>query len=644
LLQLIFGAILALLLFGPAQAQPTAPTPPSTALALYGQLPVVDHMSLSRSGKRFAFVMQKGKTRQLFIRDAEGGALMTPSLGDVKVRGVRWAGDDIVLVAISTTIKSGKSIHYRGAAHYEIMEIFIFDVKEQKISHVFQTMKQFFQMVTVDYGERLIDGRWYGFYVPNDGVLYRVNLESGQVVRVAEPSMYGAGWLISSSGTIVAHEEDVESYHKWRLLSGASGGSVIAENASLDSNLVSTRGLGRTQSTALVLNGGGGQDRVLEYNLVENSTPTQLFNGRNVETLLYDPDQYTLIGAIMENGSSQFFDPILQSRFNGVLKAFPGLRVTPVSFTAGFGRMIVLTEGNGDSGTYWLVDLTTGKASELTDRYPEIPPEAVAPVSTIRYSASDGLPIEGILTLPRNASAHDLPLIVMPHGGPIGIRDVIGFDWWAQAFASRGYAVLQPNYRGSGGYGPAFRAASHGQWGRKMQTDISDGVAALAQKGVIDPRRVCIVGASYGGYAALAGVTLQQGVYRCAVSVGGVSDQGELMADYNTSSSDIGRFFRAELGVDFAGDANLARFSPLFHAAEAAAPILLIYGEDDTVVDPKQSLSMKGALDKNGKLSELVKLDGEDHWLSRSATREAVVMKSVAFVERFNPPGATAAP
>lgn len=122
-----------------------------------------------------------------------------------------------------------------------------------------------------------------------------------------------------------------------------------------------------------------------------------------------------------------------------------------------------------------------------------------------RYAASDGLEIEAVLTLPPGKSAAGLPLVVIPHVGPIGVNDMVEFDWWAQAYASRGYAVLQPNYRGSSGYGRDFVQAAFGQWGRKMQTDLSDGVAALAKQGLIDAKRVCIVGASYGGYAALAG-------------------------------------------------------------------------------------------------------------------------------------------
>jgi dipeptidyl aminopeptidase/acylaminoacyl peptidase len=227
----------------------------------------------------------------------------------------------------------------------------------------------------------------------------------------------------------------------------------------------------------------------------------------------------------------------------------------------------------------------------------------------------------------------------MPHGGPLEIYDRIGFDWWAQAFASRGYAVIQPNYRGSGGHGLAFEEKGMGQWGRGMITDISDGVAALAKAGIIDPHRVCIVGASYGGYAALAGVTLQNGLYRCAVAVSPPTDAGAIMAEFgaNPESASHRRGERL-FGASNPYDPSVLAISPVRRAADADAPILLIHGKDDTRVPIVNSLAMKGALENAHKPVEMITLPGEDHFLSREATRIQTLEASVAFVEKHNPP------
>ena len=177
-----------------------------------------------------------------------------------------------------------------------------------------------------------------------------------------------------------------------------------------------------------------------------------------------------------------------------------------------------------------------------------------------------------------------------------------------------------------------------------METDISDGVADLARQGIVDPKRACIVGGSYGGYAALAGVTVQQGLYRCAVSVGGISDLNDFLA-WNSKrygSDEDMRVWRKRLGVRGDGDASLSAVSPRHLAARADAPILLIYGRDDSVVSINQSRDFAAALRGAGKPVEVLQLPAEDHNLSRATTRTAMMEASVAFIEKNNPPDTAA--
>jgi dipeptidyl aminopeptidase/acylaminoacyl peptidase len=228
----------------------------------------------------------------------------------------------------------------------------------------------------------------------------------------------------------------------------------------------------------------------------------------------------------------------------------------------------------------------------------------------------------------------------MPHGGPED-RDYPVFFWWAQAFASRGYAVFQPNFRGSSDYGKSFRDAGFGQWGRKMQTDVSDGLAELARQGIVDPKRACIAGWSYGGYAAQAGVTVQNGFYRCAVSMGGASNLPSMLsysADSAGSLTATMRYWRAFMGANSTFGGDVAAISPTDLASRADAPILLIHGKDDTVVPYGQSVGMADALKRAGKPVEFVPLDGADHWLLKEDTRIAMAKASMAFVEKYNPP------
>ena len=261
----------------------------------------------------------------------------------------------------------------------------------------------------------------------------------------------------------------------------------------------------------------------------------------------------------------------------------------------------------------------------------------MAAVQSVSFKAQDGLALGGYLTLPNGRAARGLPLVVFPHGGP-AVRDEPGFDWWAQAMASRGYAVLQVNYRGSDGFGTAFREAGFGEWGRKMQTDLSDGVRYLAAQGTIDPARVCIVGASYGGYAALAGATLEHGVYRCAVSVAGPSDLRHFVA-WSLRRHDLStqRYWDRFMGAKGPDDTHLDDLSPADRIGAATPPILLIHGKDDTVVPFEQSQFMADALKRAGKPVEMVVLNHEDHWLSHGDTRLQMLQATMDFLAKNNP-------
>ena len=368
-----------------------------------------------------------------------------------------------------------------------------------------------------------------------------------------------------------------------------------------------------------------------------------------VSNILLDPVTHQWVGKVVrgDQPTPTFFDPVADGRARGALKAFPGLSTRLVSFTPDLGRMIIETSGTGDPGTYWLVDIETHRADPIGDEYPGVGLDAVGTVRMVDWKAADGLALHGVLSLPAGRDPKALPVVVMPHGGPEA-RDYPVFDWWAQLFASRGYAVFQPNFRGSSGYGIEFRDAGFGQWGRKMQTDISDGLAALATQGIVDPKRACIVGWSYGGYAAEAGITVQNGLYRCAVSMAGVSDP-EGMISYSRRRSggeetlEV-RYWKAFLGVTSDWHNDLNTISPVKLAARADAPILLVHGTDDTTVPIEQSQAFERALKAAGKPVEFITLPHADHWLLQDDSRLIMAKASLDFVLRHNPPDPEPAP
>jgi dipeptidyl aminopeptidase/acylaminoacyl peptidase len=277
--------------------------------------------------------------------------------------------------------------------------------------------------------------------------------------------------------------------------------------------------------------------------------------------------------------------------------------------------------------TYWLYDTKTHQLKVLAGAYPTLQPTDLGAMKPYPYKARDGLDIHAYLTLPPGKAAHNLPVVIFPHGGPEE-RDSIEFDWWAQFMASRGYAVLQPNFRGSAGYGWKFQSAGFTQWGRAMQDDVTDGVKKLIADGIADPKRICIVGASYGGYAALAGATFTPDLYACAVSVAGVSN----LIDLQNSVSGMA-YWTTRIGdVDKDADALKAE-SPTLHADQVRAPILLMHGEKDVTVPIDQSTQERDALKKAGKDVSFVSIDGDDHYLNLASTRIRVLTEIATFLD-----------
>ncbi|MFT3931389.1 MAG: prolyl oligopeptidase family serine peptidase [Spongiibacteraceae bacterium] len=615
------------------------------SIDVYGRLPGVELMSLSPSGSRYAFVAVIGEKRRLMVTSEKGESLLASEIGNQKVRGLEWVGDDRILVWVSG-VYSDRTV-YLGT--HEFWAVININIKTRKSFQIFDGTKKATSFVFGYAGSAREGEHEYGYFVGMTLIgnqflrdqrdLYKVDLDSGETTLIAK----GGGkesafrWVVGNNGFVIAHSVYDHKAGFWRLYAGGSEERLLLERKYTPLGEIELVGRGRTTDTVWIADGSSGVSVIEEIGLADGKSET-LFNDLTVSGYLNDPISGMAIGAtIAEEPRAKFFDENLNARLKGARKAFPDLQMQLVSYSQNMDRIIVKTDGGDDSGTYWLVKIASGQATPIGYPYPEIRPIDVGPTQMITYKASDGMEIHAVLTLPPGRDARSLPLVVLPHGGPIGISDVVGFDWWAQAYASMGYAVLQPNYRGSGGYGKEFLSAGFGQWGRKMQTDISDGVSALAAQGLVNSKRVCIVGASYGGYAALAGVTLQHDIYRCAVSVAGVASLPSLLEGHDFED-DTTRYLRAVTGADKEGDKVLKTLSPKYLAEQASAPILLVHGRDDNVVSVIQSRMMKSALRRADKPVEFIEMLGEDHWLSREETRKAMLKASVDFVLKHNPP------
>ena len=252
-------------------------------------------------------------------------------------------------------------------------------------------------------------------------------------------------------------------------------------------------------------------------------------------------------------------------------------------------------------------------------------------MTSIVYKARDGLEIPAILTLPPGKEPKNLPLIVLPHGGP-QVRDHERWDWWSQFLADRGYAVIQPNYRGSAGFGDKYLKLGDGEWGLKMQDDIVDAKTWAVETGLADPDRACVVGGSYGGYVAMRAAQRDHEHFRCAVSFAGVSDLPEMLK--NGRRSIFGKYMR-EYWEKRTGD--LSDVSPIKFTREFGAPILVVHGKKDLRVPVEQSRDLVDLLQKAGKPVVYVEQPEGDHHFSRMEDRLQFLLEMEKFLDKHNP-------
>lgn len=621
----------------------------------YGRLPTLEQVLVSPDGTKLAYVRPEGESRKIMVQNlADGKILAGVGVGTEKLRDLMWVGSGHVAFSTSTTSRirsNSSSIEFTG--RNEIWQTRVYDVEKRTFQLVLDKTPGVGNFTNGGVRVRTAEGvpSIYAVGLRISGVedyqsLYRVDILGGPTRLLDSGPSVGAistQWVLDAAGATVARTEYDRKSGAWRLLVRVAPKwyPVLTENAPLDEPWV--EGLGAEPDTLILgrIEDGENVYRLLSLKTGKLGEPMEFKRG--LQAFIFDNVTKRAIG-VVENDVDEtltFYAPEDQANWAKIKRAFAGERVTLESWSDNRKQVVVKVQGAKTGAAYMFVDLAAGRASLVDDIQAGLGPDEISTKSMITYKAADGLEIPAVLTLPKGRIAKNLPLVVMPHGGPEG-SDSLDFDWWSQGLASRGYAVLQPNFRGSDGYGPSFTAAGHGQWGRKMQTDLSDGVSHLAVSGIVDPKRVCIAGASYGGYAALAGVALQPSVYRCAVAVSGISNLHRFLmwkrGNLGGGRNDTLRYWQRFMGVEAGDERVLDAYSPALQVAAVKAPVLLIHGKDDLVVPFEQSQFMADALTAAGKPVELVTLAAEDHWLSRGATRIQMLQATVTFLEKANPP------
>lgn len=640
-----------------------AATPPPDAAA-FGLVPQVSHVALAPGGRYVSWADQSGSP-SVVIFDFDAGQVVrrVALTGGLKLRTAMWADDQVVVLGVSVTATA----KYTNGRRYEFLRYLTINRETGATGmllaegHSWVTGSRLLGrsasgngtlvMSVYDYDPNFVrseTGTRIHYKDRDDGSAYttfEVSAHTGEARRLFRGSPFTVDWLLDSTGNVVARM-DRQAPGERRVVLARRGNEFIeigtSGDSALDMEAVSADG----KSILAVTSNGGERVRLWSIPL-DGSGMTVLREDPKADVADVLTDRYDgkPLAVLFGSGDqrTEWLDATTGKRVASLAKALRAPHVTPIDRSADGKRVLYRTGGPSTPQSYYLVDYGTGKAEVIGEAYPRLAGVKLGEVRFIDYAARDGTPIPAFLTLPPQpdgapAPTGPRPLVVLPHGGPEA-NDDFDFDWWAQFLASRGYVVLQPQFRGSTGFGEAHRLAGYRQWGKLMQDDISFGVAAMVSQGIADPQRVCIVGASYGGYAALAGAAFTPDLYTCAISVAGVSDLSRMIG-YVTSqvgrSSDSVEYWRDHIGEP--GTPAVVATSPINSIATIRAPILLLHGENDTVVPLDQSQRMANALKAAGKPHVFKVLPGEDHWLSGSATRLRMLQEIDGFLARYLKP------
>lgn len=453
---------------------------------------------------------------------------------------------------------------------------------------------------------------------------YRINIETGEMTMIAENPGNITGWVTDNKGNIrIATTTDgINAGVLYRSNDNEPFKELISTNFKEsfsplffdydDKVLFVSSNLGRDKSAIVKYDPETKKELGLVYEHPEV----------DVSSLLRSKKRKLITGVVYTTDKShyQFFDKERKSLQDKLEARFPGYEVSIAGQNREEDKMLLYTGNDRNYGSYYFYDKTSGDIKKLADISPWLKESDLAEMKPIKYMARDGKVINGYLTLPKGIPAKNLPVIINPHGGPWA-RDEWGFNPEVQFLANRGYAVLQMNFRGSVGYGREFWEASFKQWGKTMQDDITDGVKWMIDKGIADPKRIAIYGASYGGYATLAGITLTPDLYACAVDYVGVSNLFTFM-------STIPPYWKPYLDMmyEMVGDPEkdkelMTAASPVFHVDKIKCPLFIAQGANDPRVAKAESDQMVEALKKRGIDVPYMVKDNEGHGFANEENR-----------------------
>ena len=613
-----------------------APIVDQIPVEVFAALPAIETPRLSPDGTKVAARVAVNGKQMLVVTDLFGKTppkVLPP--GKVDINWWRWVNDDWLVVGLGDQDK-----------------IYEEEVYVTRIAGVKADMTKIVPLgwtktgldaddilwIARDGSTRILTSKSTGYFVIEDYLpsVWQADVATGEMTRILKSQADVFGWDADGNGNIrmgylaLSNDRLGVLYRR----DGTSKFEKVILKRGKDQTIPIPQ-VYRRDGTAIAIADDGGRNEIYELNLPSFTLGKKLFGDPkyDVDDVRPNATGDDLDGFVVIDRKVRFdwLNPELKAVQADLDKSVGIGNGRIVSMSRDRKKLLVEVGDPSQAGSLYFWDTQGSRMDRIGYNQSALKSRKLSPVKTIAYTARDGKPIEAVLTLPRNRPATKLPLIVMPHGGP-GARDMEAYDWWAQYLAELGYAVIQPNYRGSTGYGVAFQKAGEGEWGMKMQDDLLDAIDYVTKQGVADPSRVCIVGASYGGYAAMRGAQRDSSRYKCAISFAGISDLSA-MKRYDTKFllGPYGKAYWTKQVRDF------TTVSPRFHAADFSVPILIAHGVEDKRVPIKQSRWMVDALKKAGKPHQYLEQKEGDHHFSRAEDRLEFLKATKAFLDKYNP-------
>lgn len=609
----------------------------------FARLPFLSDALLSPDGRRIAGRVSHAGHEGIAIWTLSEGADQEPvHIAAEGNESFVWASDTKLLITSRTmiVIAGGGTI-----VPVPLQRIQSYDLAARKLTVLGPEAGMMQELIFVDpAGRYVLLSNLERFERPPNVI--RVDLETGAHV-VVQPGQRGVySWYADSDGVVRVGVDYGERRTRIYYRSAPQAPLQLVQthrNIQDDSVIEAVRFITNTSRGTIVTNAETGRFAIYEYDFATDTRGATLFSHPEVDITraIYGADG-RLDGVFYEDDRPRirWLNQDLERLQARIDRSLPDHTNLIVNRSRDGNRVLIFSTAADDPGTYYVFDQAARQMEIFASPYDNLVGRSFAPVRPVSYPSRDGLTIHGYLTLPRGSDGRNLPLIILPHGGPF-LRDSWSFDPEVQFLASRGYAVLQPNFRGSTGYGRSFVERGYGQLGGAMINDIEDGMDWLVREGIVDRSRVCIMGSSYGGYAAMWGAMRSPERYRCAISFAGPTDLRSQMRYDN--SFFLARRYARERRLELQGEdrIDLNDISPLRHPESLRVPLLLGHGEQDSTVPVEQGHRFVRALSRTATQVESVFFAKSGHGFSDAAESADWMRRIEVFLARHNPVAST---